>query len=446
MLVKFSVGNFLSYNEIQSLDFVSGKLRTKKNHLYVSKDAGNVLKFISIYGANSSGKSNLFKAVNIFRDFVISGKLPNNIEDFYCKTQKENKNKPTFFEATFIINEKTYIYGMKVDFQKSLVLSEWLYQQKSEKQYFLFKKDSIERGIDFGGSFASKDLAVLGGIFQGGESPFLYNMNHNTSSFYEKNPSALILKDVFSWFSNILEVSYPDQSLNENFFVETENGLQIYSELLQKFSTGICEVIAEETNEEKVKCCFNSTERLNIELYISLMKKKFRLAEDKKKIGLVIRCRSNIFTINIEENEKIRFHVLKFVHKYANEKVLLEMGQESDGTYRLFQLLDVLVTTKEKVFFIDELSRCMHPLLTIEFMKKFFEIAENRNVQLVVTTHETRLMKHEYLRRDEIWTAQTNENGETILDNFENKKVRIDKVMEDDYMKGELGGVAKFFD
>ena len=55
------------------------------------------------------------------------------------------------------------------------------------------------------------------------------------------------------------------------------------------------------------------------------------------------------------------------------------------------------------MFIIDELDRCLHPQLTVKFIQLFLEKAKELNNQLIVTTHESRLLDFEILRRDEIW-------------------------------------------
>ncbi len=138
------------------------------------------------------------------------------------------------------------------------------------------------------------------------------------------------------------------------------------------------------------------------------------------------------------------FFTLKFIHNIAGKKVEFYMISESDGTHRLFQLLEILMTQKEKVYVMDEISRSLHPKLTIEFIKKYFKFAKNRRVQLFTTTHETRILKQDLVHRDEIWIADSNKDGSTKLFSLEEKQVRIDKVLDENYMTGEWGGTPEF--
>ncbi len=450
MLVSFSCGNFLSYDSVQTLSLTGGKkLRTKKEHLFYPKNTvpflkTGVLKFAAIYGANSAGKSNFFKAMNVLKAYVLSGHLAQNSDELYCRIRKENKEKPSFFEICFLIDSVPYTYGLEIDMQKKLTVAEWLYFTKGEEKKYLFNKKSVEAGIEFGTVLENcEEIKVLANVFSGGETPFLFCMNHNTKSFYEKNEKAVILKRIFEWFAKSFEVIYPDQPINDTALLDDSCSLKAYAELLNNFGTGIVDIEKEDVSEEKVKGYLSFVDKANLDFQINLARTNSMRTGQKSRWSAVIRNRANIFTIKLDETGKPVYSALKFVHQYGDEKADYEMRRESDGTYRLFQLLDVLLTAKNKVFVIDEISRCMHPLLTIKFIETFFELAKVRNVQLIVTMHETRLMSHKFLRRDEVWVCDNQEDGSSKLSNFDEKQVRIDKVMDENYLEGDFGGVPK---
>ena len=446
MLISFSCGNFLSYDSVQTLNLKSGKkLRTKKDHLFYSENAGTILKFAAIYGANSAGKSNLFKAMNVVRSFILTGQLAQNSAELYCRIKKQNIEEPSFFEISFLVDDIPYTYGLKIDMQRRIVVSEWLFFTKGENKHYLFNKDEAGAKIKFGSVLSDcEEITVLSNVFSGGESPFLYCMNHNTKSFYEKNPKAVILKKIFEWFAVHFEVIYPEQPISDTALLYESMTLKKYADYLSFFRTGIVDIEKKEVSEDFVKSNLSVIDRANIDLQTNLVRTNNLFTKEKKEWSAVIRNRANIFTIKMDKSGTVKFYVLKFIHQYGNERVAYEMRRESDGTYRLFQLLDVLLTVKNKVFVIDEISRCMHPLLTIKFVEMFLKLAKDRNVQLIVTTHETRLMKHEFLRRDEVWICDNNDDGSSKLSSFNEQQVRIDKVMDENYMEGTFGGIPKW--
>ncbi len=116
-----------------------------------------------------------------------------------------------------------------------------------------------------------------------------------------------------------------------------------------------------------------------------------------------------------------------------------EYGEESDGTQRVIELLDVILSDDEdKVFVVDELDRSLHPQMTIKFVETFLKFSAE--------THESNLMDLNILRRDEIWFAEKEQDNNTKLYTLEKFKIRYDKVVSKDYLAGRYGAVPVFKD
>ena len=232
---------------------------------------------------------------------------------------------------------------------------------------------------------------------------------------------------------------------------------------MKDFDTGICGIELESVTKEKV--FENLEERLRrqidfeMSVFLQVVQVPFQLAQLKllqhlnteKETNIysqVIRNRRNIFIITYETDNVFHFYALKFVHDFNGRKIKFSMENESDGTHRLFQLLEILVGQKQKTYIFDEINRSLHPKLTVEFVKKYFEMIKTsgRNIQLITTTHESRLLSHDLVRRDEIWIADSNEDKSTTLYSLEQKQVRIDKVLDQNYINNVWGGVPIFED
>ena len=96
------------------------------------------------------------------------------------------------------------------------------------------------------------------------------------------------------------------------------------------------------------------------------------------------------------------------------------------------------------MYIIDEINRKFHPLLTIKFVSEFLELAEKRNVQLIVTTHESQLMNLKLLRRDEISFVNKNESGYSSIHYLDSYKDRFDKKIITDYLRGTYDAAPCF--
>jgi hypothetical protein len=144
-------------------------------------------------------------------------------------------------------------------------------------------------------------------------------------------------------------------------------------------------------------------------------------------------------------NEKEpEFNEITFEHNKLKD-VTFSMDEESDGTQRLFDMLTVLLCTKEPaVFVIDEIDRSLHPQMTVHFIKNFLALAKKKQIQLVVTTHESHLMDLSILRQDEIWFVEKNALGASLLIPFDRFKERFDKKIQKAYLDGRYGGVPLF--
>ena len=138
----------------------------------------------------------------------------------------------------------------------------------------------------------------------------------------------------------------------------------------------------------------------------------------------------NLQFVLIQLNEVVYFEWAK------NENVLFNIFEESDGTVRILDLLEVLLSGDGKTYVIDELDRCLHPSLTYRFVDTFLQLAARKNIQLIVTTHESRLLDFDLLRRDEIWFVNKRKSGESDIYSLEEYNARFDQKIDKAYSVG----------
>src|SRR5438477_771001 len=117
MLISFTVENYLSFAERQTLDFEPEALKEHQDYLhvpYLYNISNRLLKSIAIYGHNSHGKSNLIKSYQFFRHTIFTsftfGKTEGFIDVDYFKLNTSNKKRPSFFGIVFLIRETKYRY------------------------------------------------------------------------------------------------------------------------------------------------------------------------------------------------------------------------------------------------------------------------------------------------------------------------------------------------
>jgi len=125
------------------------------------------------------------------------------------------------------------------------------------------------------------------------------------------------------------------------------------------------------------------------------------------------------------------------------------LNEESDGTQRAFDLVPMFVEiasqNSRRVFIIDEIDRSLHTLMILSLVKAYLASCnESNRAQLVFTTHNVMLMDQDIFRRDEIWVAERQNQGQSKLYSFaEFKEVRSDTQIRKSYLQGRMGGIPK---
>lgn len=122
-----------------------------------------------------------------------------------------------------------------------------------------------------------------------------------------------------------------------------------------------------------------------------------------------------------------------------------KLNEESDGTARLLDLIELLFRVSDnQIFIIDEIDRCLHPVMTVKIIEIFLKMAEKRNTQLIITSHESRLLAAEILRNDEICFVIKDSTGATVINPLEKYQLRADKKIYAALFDGTLDAVPHF--
>jgi AAA15 family ATPase/GTPase len=146
MIVEFTVGNFLSFNKKATLTFEAKGISELTENVFTHHKQ-KLLRSAVIYGANSSGKSNLIKALDRMRDNVLFSVRLNSSDalDFSpFLLSSESENQATFFEVIFYVDAIKYRYGYEYNYTE--IINEWLFvgnNSKTEKPLFIRTKEGI---------------------------------------------------------------------------------------------------------------------------------------------------------------------------------------------------------------------------------------------------------------------------------------------------------------
>lgn len=470
MLIRFNVKNFLSFYETdegKSIEFsmLSGKSAKKSHHLY---DDGKIklLKLATVYGANASGKSNLVRAIDFMKHLVTKG-FPQGCTEKYCRTRGQNKDKPSYFEVEIKIENKYYAYGFECIINKRKFTSEWLMELQSSGSYkTIFERDIEKSNIEIAnflreGNVRERLDVYAEDVREDDEILFLSYLNERTKKAFYQEEKVEVFRKVFLWFVDYLDINYPDSPISDYSYLSASKDVEQISKILSSFGTGITDFKMVDTPIEEVlkglsrdfaKRLQSDIEKKMVELGLdndseNARKKSHQIKNDmvgkelRKKATFIIRGQREFYVFEMDE-QGIVCKTIKFQHE--NKNFLFDLAEESDGTIRVLDLLEILLSDRPRTYVIDELDRCLHPALSYRFIELFLELVSKKNIQLIVTTHESRLLDFDLLRRDEIWFVDKNSAGESKIYSLEEYNERFDRKIDKAYLDGRYGGVPIF--
>ena len=398
MLVEFSVGNFLSFRDIQTLNMQAAKIRSRfeevdRENVFQADGDLSLLKTKAIFGANASGKSNAIRALVSMLAIIREGlkdeeALSKRVMPFWF--QEENLHQPSFFQIVFILEGVQYRYGFEAS--RDRIHSEWLFgkplrEPKVRERYF-FTREGMETSV-------------------------------NETQFKE---GARLLENAPLFRENSLFLA-----------VSAAFNGPLSQKLLAFFRTGISSVSG-----------LNEGGALG-HLAVRAMSNP---AFVERATHLLQAIDPGIRKISVEEEQ-----VLIYRHRYdadgrVKEQIpLLLLEAEGEGTIKLFHLSPLLFAVLENgaILFIDELDARMHPSLTRTVVELFHaETTNPRHAQLIFVTHDSNLLDARLLRRDQISFARKDPAGATELYSLvEYKGVRNDASFEKDYLLGKYAAVPE---
>ena len=437
MIVSFSVANFRSFSSEETFSLVASN-RLSASHedhmIEIPETSERVLKTGVIYGANGAGKSNLFKALDYLKSIALNSRKKNSGTGRDAFRFNAETDRTSDFDLQFIAENKFYRYGLKLDDQR--IVEEWLLVGKNEK--ILYERVTDDKGsvtVEAEGlKSAGKKLKALVTVGSLQNQTFLATIQATLEAvdFGEE------LNNVITWFDDNLTLISPDTSFGSlGHLLEKDDEFAAFaSEFLKSSSTGV-----DKLNVQKNEITEDELRNLLPKNVVSELLEAFN---DDKDTALIQLSEGNELLIERTDTNHYFRIMIRAKHQSLNgHSMELDLSEESDGTQRLLNLLPALHRLKQgnAVFFIDEIDRSMHPILSKRFLEFFLNFCDGGQHQIIVTTHESNLLDLELLRRDEIWFAEKDDSGATRLYSLSDFKVRHDLDIRKHYLQGRFGAI-----
>jgi uncharacterized protein len=418
MLVEFSVGNFRSFKERQTLSMAASHTGEASEYSCLTgfSAAPSLALGASIHGANASGKSNLIQAMSFCESFIIESSKDKQkgekIEDvtpflFSEKTQKQ----PSEFEIVFIHEDALYQYGFTVDSER--VYDEWLYATPKDGERQKIQKWFVRDKSDIMKSYVSPNL-------KGEKEKWKSSTRDN----------ALFLSTAVQWNSE--EFSKPFKWIQKCF--HTLPSIDAFA------SRYTAEAIKKDSHENLNKASIVKFIR-SFDTGISdinVVEKDFSEKDVSHNIPEFMRA-------EIIKNAKGKKHYDVYaIHEMEGGEGTypLDFDEESEGTKVLFAMAGPILDILENGYtlVVDELHNSLHPHALKHIIALFHNKNLNKkNAQLIFTGHNTSIMSS--MDSEETWLVEKRKYGESILFPLSSFNIRKGESIEKRYLAGRYKGV-----
>ena len=417
MILNFSIQNFGSIKDRQTLTFEADKSDHLENSYVIHTNGLRILKIALIYGANASGKTTILKALEFLRDIVLEPKTKKTDElDFQpFLFDSETPNQNAVMSIEFLANDTKYFY--EVAFFKKAVVYEVL-NFHNPKKANIYKRTTDIKNEFTEITFGSK-IKIDKTIEKNLEANTLWN-NTVLGGFLKTNIDIKELKEVVEWFKNYLYPLIDTKTQLEGFVTSKIDQGELTKfdviNILKKADFHISDILIQE-NEKAIPDGF-----------IELVKKQLKAHDSEVK--------------KLEEKGKITSVSIEFEHTVNQAKYTLPIELESQGTRRFYGFagLLALLIKNSTSFPIDELESSLHPELYTHFILSF--LLNSNKSQIIATTHNREIFDNkDIFRNDAIWFTDKNENGSTelySLADFDSSIVRNTTNIYNAYKSGKL--------
>ena len=372
MIAEIKFKNMFSFRDETVLSFEADKSKDLESyHVVELAPDVKLLKLAVIYGANASGKSNIIKVCDFIRSFITctplnKAELIKIVPFLLNRTSKEQASE--FSVSFYAMNgDKAIRYVYSVLLETTHIVRETLIYYLSQQPATVFER-SMENNVS--------------------SIKFGQKVKISTAAKEEITLKCLPNMSVFAAYmqvnTNIAEMETALQYLTKQMMpaIVPTSSLSRYAE----------EAIKKETAKEYILRYLQEAD-----FNISNISSK----EQETKKGVV--------------------NYTMYQHKVSsglggNDYYEFPELYESDGTIRTFGLASQIQNSIGSNAFlaVDEIETFLHPKL-IEYMIERF-LKESKQAQLLLTTHYDGLLGEEdLLRKDNIWFAEKNTDGASVL-------------------------------
>lgn len=417
-----------NFKSLKDIEFNLNKTKTKTNQ------------FISIYGENGSGKTNIVELFKLLQQSIMSRATDiamNKMPKEFWKIQEEMSDQlPTEIRQIFQLSFNLKEYRMLDEEEATEIEYGFKINNKDGFYYIKFDDEIIEEKLYY---MAGKQRAYL---FQINKENNKITKNLNKNIFINEKYNEELIDGIDKYWGKYTFLSLLSfETIEKNKDYIKNNISKNIIEVIDRI--WLMTVHVDKGALKIMPDGFVKVRKLN-NIQKGIVKKD-KLPEIKKYENVLniffTQAYADIKEVKYEINEKEdRIHYELYFNKMIGGQIKsIPSRLESDGTRRILNQFDTIIgSLLGETVIIDEIDNGIHDVL----MKNIImSIKDEITGQLIITTHNTLLL--EILPKENIYILSTDYNGNKTINSIKEYGIKIQKNnnARDLYFKGVFGGI-----
>ena len=417
-----------NFKSLKDIEFNLNKTKTKTNQ------------FISIYGENGSGKTNIVEIFKLLQQSTMSRAIDiamNKMPKQFWKIQEEMSDQlPTEIKQIFQLSFNLKEYRMLDEEEATEIEYGFKINNKDGFYYIKFNDEIIEEKLYY---MAGKQRAYL---FQINKENNKIIKNLNKNIFINEKYNEELIDGIDKYWGKYTFLSLLSfETIEKNKDYINNNISKNIIEVIDRI--WLMTVHVDKGALKIMPDGFVKVRKLN-NIQKGIVKKD-KLPEIKKYENVLniffTQAYADIKEVKYEINEKEdRIHYELYFNKMIGGQIKsIPSRLESDGTRRILNQFDTIIgSLLGETVIIDEIDNGIHDVL----MKNIImSIKDEITGQLIITTHNTLLL--EILPKENIYILSSDRNGNKTINSIKEYGIKIQKNnnARDLYFKGVFGGI-----
>jgi hypothetical protein len=416
MLLAFRAENVRSFRDEIELSLLATSLAEEHVVREIQwREGGHplrVLPVVGIFGANASGKSNVLKALDDMRTYVVDSfrQNPSTLHRWPFLLDPAAKQQPSRYEVDLVLDGVRHEYGFVLNNEQ--VVEEWAFRYPRGRAVMIFSRDS--EGLQAGSTERSDTRAV--------ERLLRPNALFLSTAAAANHPRLLPL---FEWFRrNLLFAEAGNRPVRQAFTVS---------------------MLDSDIARERVLALLRAAD-------LGLVDAKRRELDPVMKERLARVMRIVVGDEGKSDDGEPDAELLladigfSFMHQGRGGEIELNPLQESLGTVVWLGLVGPVIDalTDGMVLLADELDASLHPALVSQLVRLFQNPHTNpHRAQLIFNSHDTTILgdssDDRLVGRDQTWFTEKLEDGRTRLFPLSDSAPRKHEAIARRYLSGRYG-------